>query len=172
MYVCQSLSYLNWPYVYWGEGGRGGLNKWFTQNFTSVIEHIIDLLLKRIAYICFDTLFGILPNLGPMLGAPKSPKNQFWENPKWPPTPILCLTEKNLEMKVKSQWITHELCQIFCPQMKTWNTRVKNDILYFLYFVAPINGSGHFICYEGPEGGIEIFFFTNPLSLPILSHWK
>ena len=60
----------------------------FTQNFTLVSNYIIDLLFKWMLYVHFDTFFGILPHMGPVLGAPKVEKMGFWENPKWLPVPI------------------------------------------------------------------------------------
>ena len=63
-------------------GGRGLIGSpfwkmWFTQNFTKVLDYIIVLLFIWIPWVCFDTFFGILPHMGPMLGAPKVEKTRF-----------------------------------------------------------------------------------------------
>ena len=64
-----------------------------------VSDNIIDLLIKWMFYICYKPFSGILPHMGPALGAPKVEKMRFMENPKWPPVPIECITEKSLENK-------------------------------------------------------------------------
>ena len=45
-------------------------------------DYIINLLFKWMPYVHFDTFFGILPHMGPMLGAPKVEKKWIFRKSK------------------------------------------------------------------------------------------
>ena len=50
--------------------GGGG----FTKNLAMVSDYVIDWFLKYMLYVSFYTFFGILPDMGPKLGALKVKK--------------------------------------------------------------------------------------------------
>ena len=61
----------------------------------------------------------------------------------------------------------------FCPQIKTWHTRAKKLILHFFGIYGSHNQK--LTLYVLPRARVRsfaFFFFTDPLSFPILSNWK
>ena len=111
----------------------------------------------------FWYLFWNTTPYGARARGPYSKIMQFWQNKNGHHLPN-SLSEKKVQKTEKfSLNELHLRCaKMFDLRWKLETLGSKNWFYTFLYFMAPINRSWHFICYQGPVWGFFYFFSSQP----------